>query len=131
MELFEACKSGDLELLKLFSQNNYCLQQRSKEGWDALIISAFNGHLETIKYLIEELAWDVKTVNNNGTTFLMYVMTMCSLSKQTVNLEYVISLPAINIFKKDFYGNDVFYYAQKYAYQPVINLLNNIYISND
>lgn len=123
-ELFEACKNGDISYIRHLAKHNYPLNQRSKEGWDALIVAAYNGHFDLVKLLIEEFSWNHFTMNNNGTTFLMYVMTNASKSGDTRILEYVLKkFPDIDLKQKDYYGYDIYYYAEKLNNRAVLQLL--------
>ena len=122
-DLFEIFKCGDLKLLVNFLDNGYDISQRTNEGWDALIISAYNGHLEFVQYLINELNWDVNTTNNNGTTFIMYAMTYCSMQNDCRLLAYALSIDSINLQRKDNTGKTVFEYATMYDNKEVLDLL--------
>lgn len=123
-ELFDACKKGDISYIKFLASHNYPLNQRSIEGWDALIIAAYNGHFEIVKLLIEKFNWDYSTTNNNGTTFLMYVMTHASKSNDQTILKYVLdNFQDIDLKKKDYYGYDIKYYARQLNNPQVLKLL--------
>jgi methionyl-tRNA formyltransferase len=122
-ELMDYCKHGDFERLLYFAENGYDIRQRSKEGWDALILAGLNGHLALVTYLIEKLQWDVNTRNNNGTTFAMYVMTYASKQNTYELFKYVLNLPGINWDISDYSGKNIFDYAVIYSNQKVIDLL--------
>ncbi|MDB5019444.1 MAG: hypothetical protein JWQ28_571 [Pedobacter sp.] len=122
-ELMDYCKQGDFEGLLYFAEHGYDLTQRSKEGWDALILAGFNGHLALVTYLIEQMDWNVNTYNNNGTTFAMYVMTYASKQNTYDLFKYVLNLSAVNWDIPDYSGKNIFDYALIYNNQIVIDLL--------
>lgn len=122
-DLYRSAELGDLDALKNFIENNYDIRQRSREGWDIAIISAYNGNLTYLMYLLDVLNWNIETANNNGTTLLMYVMTYASRKSDLIFLQTFLSKYNLNLKVQDYFGKDVFYYAEKYNNQDVINLL--------
>jgi methionyl-tRNA formyltransferase len=120
--LFESAKVGDLRILKKFITNGYEITQRSAEGWDIAIIAAYNGKFEYLEYVLNELNWDINTKNNNGTTLLMYLMTYASNRDNPEFLEKFIDCFKADLYSKDYFGNDVTFYAEKYANQRIINI---------
>lgn len=125
-ELHQLAEKGDLHKILHFKANGYDIRQRSPEGWDILIIAAYNGQYELLKHLILQESWDLNTVNNNGTTFIMYVMTHASNSGNLEILQYFIDNINIDWNRKDFFGKDIFEYAENYGNMKVIELLKEI-----
>lgn len=123
-ELFNAAKEGNINFVKEMISNKYPIEQRSKEGWDILIISAYNGKYDFVKWLIEDLNWNQNTMNNNLTSFAMYVMTNASNTNNVELLQYVKEIcKNIDWNHKDAYGFDIFHYAKKLNNPEVLNLL--------
>ena len=124
-DMFNAFRTNDLEFIQRLVVHNYPLQQRSKEGWDPLIISAYNGHVNLVKYLIQEHNWDVNTQNNNKTSFAMYVMTHACLSGNFELLKYIKSnYKEIDWTHCDANGKDIFFYAKMYNNKKVLEILS-------
>lgn len=123
-ELFNAAKEGNINFVKEMISNKYPIEQRSKEGWDILIISAYNGKYDFVKWLIEDLKWNQNSMNNNKTSFAMYVMTNASTSDDIQLLKYIKENCAeINWNHKDAYGYDILHYAKKLSNSKVLNIL--------
>lgn len=127
-DLIEACKCGDLNKVINIYQAGYNVQNKTNEGWDALIVSTYNNHFEIVKFLINNANFDLNTSNYNGTTLLMYAMTQASNTDDTTILEYLLSnyKHLINLNQSDDKGNDVFYYAKKYNNEKVMNIMSKI-----
>lgn len=122
-EFMDCCKQGDLGRLLYFAENGYDMRQRTKEGWDALTVAGFHGHLALVRYLIEQLDWDVNTRNNNGTSFAMYVMTHASNHYTYDLLKYILEIERILWDVPDHSGKNIFDYALIYNNPTVIQLL--------
>jgi hypothetical protein len=121
--LFASAKDGNIEVLHKFIEEDYDIHQRSKEGWDIAMITAYNGKYTYLEYLLNEKGWDINVVNNNGTTLLMYLMTDAATNNHILSLKNFIDTYKPILHQKDYYGNDVFYYAEKYKNEKVIKLL--------
>lgn len=124
-ELIDAAKIGDSQKIKKLIECKYNIYEKNNKGWDALIVATYNGHLDLVKFLVENLNWNVNTHNNNGTSFLMYAMTYSSMHNNLDLLKYVINLEDINLFHKDFMGKNVLDYAIEYNNLEVINFLQS------
>lgn len=122
--LFYAMK-GDVNKIKLFAEKYHNIYEKNKKGWDALIVAAFNGHFELVKYLIEILNWDINTSNINGTTLLMYTYSYSILNNNFDIFNYVIKLDNINILQRDYYGKDIFDYANEENNSKILEILQN------
>jgi methionyl-tRNA formyltransferase len=73
--LWKYCELNDYSnLKKLLRIQKFDLETKTKEGWTALIISAYNGAFECLELLINHGA-NVNAVNYNHTTALMYAKT--------------------------------------------------------
>lgn len=120
-ELFASAQEGDIALLENFISNDYDIAQRSKEGWDIAIISAYNGKFEYLEYLLDKLHWDINTKNNNGTTLLMYLMTYSSNHDCLEFLEKFIKCYKTDLYVKDYFDNDIMFYAEKYGNKRIVN----------
>lgn len=113
---------NDVESISEFHQQGFDLGDRNERGWNSLIVASFFGNVELVEFISKIRPNDLHSVNNNGTTPLMYAMTFAS---KTSNLDAMIILLDLgaNPFKKDFNGKDVFEYALNYSNKKVINYL--------
>jgi len=123
--LFDIAKSGDIQKLEHYINNSYDIKQRSKEGWDLAILAAYNGKIDFLVYLIEELNWNLHTTNYNGTTLTMYLMTHCCEKNKPEIFSNYMNKYHPNIRIKDFHGKDILYYAQKYKNEDILKIIHN------
>lgn len=70
-QLWRACETNNFESVQAIRRFIPDLEVKTKEGWTALIIAAFNCSLDVADFLLREGA-DVNAVNYNGTSVLMY-----------------------------------------------------------
>lgn len=123
--LFESAINGDISRLKYYLNNRYDIHQRSRQGWDLAILAAYNGQINFLKYLIENLNWDLNTINYNGTTLTMYLMTYCSENNQPDILSAYLNKYNPDISQRDFHGKDILHYAEKYNNEAVLEIIKN------
>jgi len=69
--LFSSAKSGDLDKLKTALMNGSGLEEKSKDGYTALLYASAKGHGQMVEYLIEQGA-NVDAVDNDGISALEY-----------------------------------------------------------
>jgi len=124
-ELFDIAKEGNIMEFDKFVNAGYDVRQRSKEGWDIAIIAAYNDRYEFLDHLLENIHWDYNTINNNGTTLTMYLMTRASFTSNIDYLEKFLKEKSPNLLSTDFNGKDIWEYAVEYNNEKVINLLDN------
>lgn len=122
-ELYDIAKQGDIKRLDYFIENNYYINQRSKEGWDIAIIAAYNGQFEFLDYLIKRHNWDINTCNNNGTSLVMYIMTRASSSNDKSYLSYFLEKFNVDVNSFDYQQVSVVDYARYYGNKEVIQLI--------
>lgn len=122
-ELLNNFMNNDAAGLQYFIDNGYDLWQRNEKGWDGLIVSVYNGHYDTAKRIISDFGWDINTTNYNGTTIPMYAMTRASADGEVSFLKYLKDEFELDWSRKDFYGFDIKYYAEKLNNKKVLDLL--------
>jgi ankyrin repeat protein len=66
-----ACDNGHLEVVKVLGAAGARVNPQAKNEWGPLVSAAFKGHLQLVKYLVEEAAADVRCTGPNGSTTLM------------------------------------------------------------
>lgn len=110
--LHEACAEGDLEKVKQLVPGVEDINIRNERGWNALIMAAFNQHLNVVRFLIEIAGADVNATNPKGTTVFMYAKTAVIESHETEFLEYLIEQGA-DINAVDQHGKTVLDYVEE------------------
>lgn len=101
--LWKYCEVNDyLSLKKLLSIQKFDLETKTKEGWTALIIAAYNGAFECLELLINYGA-NVNATNYNYTTALMYAKTNYLNTDNKKCLDKLIDSGA-NLHSKDVFG---------------------------
>ncbi|MBS1759480.1 MAG: formyl transferase [Bacteroidetes bacterium] len=113
-ELFEIAQNGEIERLKLFIEQDYDLKQKSERGWDIAIVGAYNDQFGFLKFLIEELSWNVNSTNYNGTTLAMYLMTRVSQGVNSDYFETFIRKADIDLSIRDYNQCNLLDYAMRY-----------------
>lgn len=104
--LWEYSKNNNCNALKnLLTVSNLDLETKTKEGWTALIITAYNGCYECVKQLINAGA-EVNAHNNNYTSVLMYAKTNASKTKDNRIINYLLENGA-DMKLKDVFGKTV------------------------
>ena len=66
-EFYDACKSGDIEVVKLLLDKGADINQVNSDGITPLSISCLSGHLATSELLISSGA-DINQADSNGLT---------------------------------------------------------------
>ena len=80
-EIFwNCCLDNDLNYLKKIVENIDELDLRNYQGWNALIIAAFNGHHEIVKVLLDRGS-NPSTTNYKNTSAIMYAFNYYLRSK--------------------------------------------------
>lgn len=123
-KLLEAVHEEDISILEKIKNSNYPLNVRTKEGWDILIIAAYNHKTKIIEYLLDNFNWDINTCNYKGTNLLMYVMTIASRTDDLSILEKISKYKNLKWRWTDDKDRNVFSYAEEYGNTNVINFIN-------
>ncbi len=122
-KILDAATAGNLTLLKELKQHGHNLTEKNTKGWDALIVAAYNEQAEVCKWLLQNGA-DVNSVNNNGTSVLMYSMTAACKSNRTDVMDLLLQNGASKE-QEDYEGISLLQYAKKYGNNHVIEYLEN------
>ena len=110
--LWGYCKENNyLSLKKLLNRREFDLETKTKEGWTALIIAAYNGAFECIELLINYGA-NVNAHNYNFTSVLMYAKTNALNASEKRVIDILIDNGA-NVFSKDIFGKTVIDWARE------------------
>jgi methionyl-tRNA formyltransferase len=110
--LWEYCKLNNfIELKELLSKVNLDLETKTKEGWNALIISVYNNSIECVKLLLDHNV-NINAKNYNDTTVLMYAKENALKKNNTILLDLILENGA-NLLDKDIYGKTVLDWLSK------------------
>ena len=122
--LWEYCRLNNfIELKELLSKVNLDLETKTKEGWNALIISVYNNSIECVKLLLDHNV-NINAKNYNDTTVLMYAKENALKEKNTILLDLILENGA-NLLDKDIYGKTVLDWLAKQNIQLYNYLKNN------
>lgn len=118
------------ELNKTIAENNnekakeLCLyksvvNEKEAHGWTPLTVAVYNNNKEMFDYLLSSGA-DINTVNNNGTTLLMYAKDSALLHNSDWTLFKRLIELGISVNQKDYNDLSVFdYMRQNYNYSDI------------
>jgi methionyl-tRNA formyltransferase len=124
-DFLDACSSGNtdrfLKLLPFIPD----IDEKNKNGWNAIIVAVYNNNIEIVDMLIN-LGSDLNCVNKNGTTLLMYAKDAALNSGSYTMIDCMIENGLKND-KKDFFGKTVL----DYVYNQSIDVYNYLNSKND
>ena len=102
-EIWSYCRQNDFNKLKqLISTTDLHLETKTIEGWNALIIAAFNGAYECVDYLLKQ-GVDVNAKNYNNTSVIMYAKSNAIKTRELNILELLLQYGA-DVNEKDIFG---------------------------
>ena len=121
-QFYNACENGNIIELQNVLPQISDINKPNEKGWNAIILAAFNHHLEIIKLLLQNGA-DINSTNANGTTVFMYAKTKVLENNNYEILDFLLANgAAINV--RDFKNNwTVLDYVKQTNHQPLINYL--------
>jgi len=113
--------NNKLEYMK-FIKKNYgtYLGVRNGDNDDALLLACYHGHLDIVKYLIEDLSWDCRTKDKYDNNIYLAAAMKGNLEV----MEYLESIMYIDIYAINKGGFNVVYYAVSRNYLRVIKYLH-------
>ena len=105
------CEIGNVERLTELSENELLINEKNKKGWSAIIVSAYHGQIEALRFLLSRGAC-INDFNYNGTSVLMYAKEYLERSGDYEFFQTVIELGA-DLNQKDYSGLTVRDYVVK------------------
>ncbi len=107
-KLLEYCKTNNIKEAGLIIDYVHSIEELSKEGWNPLIVAAYNGATDVVKLLLEKGA-NPSSQNLNGTTVLMYAKNSYL---ETGDLQIITLLLKAGAHTKiqDIHNRDIFSY---------------------
>src|SRR3954469_23722978 len=88
-DFWKACEAGDLLNTKRLAVSIEDINFSNPEGWNAIILSAFNHHIEVVSFLLENGA-NINSRGLHGTTVLMYAKTKVLQNNNYAFLDFLI-----------------------------------------
>jgi methionyl-tRNA formyltransferase len=123
-EILKYIEIDDIETIKtIYTTYAYNINDWGKHGWTPLMVAAYFGRFEIVKFLIQNGA-NINAVNFNGTSVLMYAMTYASNTSDTKTLDFLLD-QGCNINHVDYRGKSVFNYTIEYGNIKVIEKISN------
>lgn len=88
--LWRGAETNDLELLKKVVEEVEDINLLNEQGWNAIILAAYNHNLEALKFLLLHGA-DINSTNPKGTTVFMYAKTKCLNTDNFKILDFLLA----------------------------------------
>lgn len=110
LEILNACKDKDVCYLTNLVRHKSALFEKNELGWSPIIVAAYHGNLDVIKWLVGEGA-NINDTNHNGTTVAMYYKEYMKKTGDYSGLKVLLELGS-NLHIKDYNGLSVFDYLK-------------------
>lgn len=88
-QFYCACEYGDYNKIREILPYIIDINKSNDKGWNAIIIAAFNHHLDILRFLIQNGA-DINSTNINGTSVFMYAKTKVLQNDNYEILDFLI-----------------------------------------
>lgn len=121
--LWQSCQTGDKHLFDIALARIDDIDLRNKQGWTALIIASYHGHIELVRALVARGA-NVNLPNYKGTTPLMYALSGYEMSHNEDVFRYLISCGA-KLDSRDQHGKSVEEYLLEKGCQALLKPLKS------
>lgn len=118
-KLWDACQTGDFAQFQSALPFIDEINLRNSQGWCALVIAAYHGHLDIVKALIQHGA-QINSTNYKGTTALMYALSHYEMHQNDSVFKYLISCGA-DTAMQDAHGKNVRDYIAEKGLQKLLN----------
>lgn len=86
---WNALADGNYKLVQNYLASGWNIDRRNQKGWNAIIIATFNHQYQIVEMLLENGA-DINSINQNGTSVLMYAKTKVLVNRNFDFLQYLI-----------------------------------------
>jgi catalase (peroxidase I) len=117
----EAAMHGSVDVVKRLSVEADVHELESISLRSALHKAAFWGHIDTVKFLVNELGLDVNGQDYNGDTALH---DACRFGHESV-VEFLVSTPSQDLSIRNKNGQSALDIAISYRKQPIVDLIKN------
>lgn len=109
-EVLDVCKDKDVNYVTNILRHKSTLFEKNDAGWSPIIVAAYHGNLEVVKWLVGVGA-DINDINHNGTTVAMYYKEYIKRTGNYSGLDVLLKLGS-NLYIKDYRGLTVFDYLK-------------------
>ncbi|ECR7719340.1 formyl transferase [Salmonella enterica] len=110
-EILEACKYSDSKYIAKLIRTKSILFEKNIYGWSPVIVAAYHGNIELIKWLVSKGA-NINDRNYKGTTVAMYFKDYMLKSGDYSGLKMLIDL-GLDLTLTDYKDYTVFDYLEK------------------
>lgn len=126
--LWAACQTGDQAQVLTALPYIADLELRNKQGWNALIIAAYHGHLALVQLLLAR-GVNVNSTNYKGTTALMYALSHYQLHQRDDVFAY-LAKQGSDTTQRDMHGKTIRDYIHEKGLTALLSHLSDSLISN-
>lgn len=110
-KLLSAIRNNDNNKAKYLCTCHTVINEQEEHGWSPLIVAAYNGNFEMIKYLLEHGA-NIHAVNHHGTTVLMYAKEYYKRTNDRTIFDFLKENGA-DIDARDYSGKSLYDYCKE------------------
>ena len=107
--ILELCKSGVSDDIVSLGYRPEILFEKNEHGWSPIIVAAYHGNIDMIKWLIRQ-GCNINDNNNNGTTVAMYLKDYIAKSREFHLFNEIKALGA-DFSIRDYNGRDLLDYV--------------------
>ena len=122
-ELLEYVRAGEIERLKEYRGLGGRICSKNQLGWDVAIVAAYAGNYDILEWALAN-GISKTTVNYNGTTLPMYLLSHGEKVHDFSLLRRFLKEQDINVNIKDYSGFTVMDYALKRGIKQAVQILN-------
>ena len=121
-KFWDACEIGDFNEVQDTIHQIQDINKPNPQGWNAIILAAYNHHLNIVKLLLQNGA-DINSTNANGTTVFMYAKTKVLENNYYTILDFLLANGAVINARDKKNDWTVLDYVKQTNHQPLINYL--------
>ena len=118
-----ACENNHTEIVRLLLDAGCNFIYQNKGYVDIIVHCVIHGNVEMLKLLIEQYStkFDINYISNDNNG--LSLMHNAVLYNRLDMLRYFVSLPNMNIDRKDVFGHTPLFYAASIGKESIVNLL--------
>lgn len=125
-DILNICEKGTFYDLIKIEVNKKILVEKNDKGWSPIIVAAYHGNIDMVRWLVDNGA-DINDRNHNGTTVAMYLKNFIAKSRNFSLLDDLVDMGA-DLHLKDYSELTVFDYVLNSQDEELINELKRFSI---